>query len=225
MKRLILASSSPRRNDLLKTTGLPFVVARPDIDETPHPGEPADQYVMRLSREKAEAAAQSMAQTGISDSDSLILSADTTVVDVDSDQILGKPDDPDHAAAMLRQLRNRVHVVHTGVTVLDTRTGHSQTRVITTRVVMRAYTDEEIATYIASGDPLGKAGSYAIQNAVFRPVARLEGCYTNVVGLPICAVYALLADHGLPSPNPVPCSPAHLPCVFDGTIRQDGVIE
>lgn len=213
MTSLILASSSPRRNDLLKTTGLPFTVARPDIDETPLSNEPADQYVMRLSREKAEA----VARNGIP-ADSLILSADTTVVD--AGEILGKPDDADHSAAMLRQLRDRTHVVHTGITLFDTRTGRGETRVITTRVVMRAYTDAEIAAYVASGDPMGKAGSYAIQNAAFHPVVRLEGCYTNVVGLPLCAVCALLANHGPPAPNAVPCSPTDLPCMYDTTNPQ-----
>lgn len=210
MTSLILASSSPRRNDLLKTTGLPFTVARPDIDETPLSNEPADQYVMRLSREKAEA----VVRNGVP-ADCLILSADTTVVD--AGEILGKPDDADHAASMLRQLRDRAHVVHTGITLFDTRAGRGESRVITTRVVMRPYTDDEIAAYVASGDPIGKAGSYAIQNAAFHPVARLEGCYTNVVGLPMCAVCALLADHGLPAPNAAPCSPTNLPCMYDTT--------
>ncbi len=116
---------------------------------------------------------------------------------------------------MLRQLRNRVHLVHTGVTLLDTSTGQHTTRLTTTRVVMRPYTDEEIAAYVASGDPIGKAGSYAIQNRSFHPVARLEGCYTNVVGLPMCTVYALLAEYGLHAPTGAPCSPANPPCVLD----------
>jgi len=204
---LILASSSPRRNDLLKTTGLPFTVARPDIDETPLSNEPADQYVMRLSREKAEA----VARNGIP-ADSLILSADTTVVD--AGEILGKPDDADHSAAMLRQLRDRTHVVHTGITLFDTRTGRGETRVITTRVVMRAYTDAEIAAYVASGDPMGKAGSYAIQNQTFQPVSNLHGCFTNVVGLPLCVLSAMFAEFGVGLPEPVRCSDKVLPCHY-----------
>ncbi len=206
VKRLILASSSPRRHDLLKSTGLPFEVARPDIDETRQPGEAAGEYVLRLSLQKAWAIA--LTRPG----DSLILSADTTVVD--GDQILGKPAGAAEAAAMLRLLRNRAHTVHTGVTVLDSRNGQATTRLTTTRVFMRAYTDDEIAAYVASGDPIGKAGSYAIQNRSFHPVARINGCYTNVVGLPMCTVYAMLAEHGMRMPSAVICSPTNLPCVY-----------
>jgi septum formation protein len=206
VKRLILASSSPRRYELLKVTGLPFEVARPDIDETVQPGELAGNYVMRLSVEKAWAISNTLSDNA------LILSADTTVVD--GSQILGKPVDGQEAEAMLRQLRNRAHLVHTGVTVLDTHTGQSTTRLTTTRVVMRPYTDDEIRAYVESGDALGKAGSYAIQNPAFRPVARLDGCYTNVVGLPLCTVYLMLADYGARAPAALSCSPTNPPCVF-----------
>jgi MAF protein len=207
VKRLILASSSPRRFELLKTTGLPFEVARPDIDEDPHPGEPAGTYVMRLSLEKAWAVANTLPS-----GEALILSADTTVVD--GALILGKPANSDEAAMMLRQLRDRAHLVYTGVTVLDSSSGESMTRLTTTRVVMRPYTDDEIADYVASGDALGKAGSYAIQNPSFRPVARIDGCYTNVVGLPMCTVYAMLAEYGMRPQTAVPCSPTNPPCIF-----------
>jgi septum formation protein len=205
MKRFVLASSSPRRSELLRAIGLPFEVARPDIDETPHSGEAADQYVMRLSHEKAQAVASQFP-------DSLILSADTTVVDYG--QILGKPDDPAHAESMLRQLRNRSHIGHTGLTMLDTSSGQSITRLVTTTVFMRAMTDAEIAAYIASGDPMGKAGSYAIQNQQYHPVERLDGCYTNVVGLPVCMVAAMLAEFGESVPTRIVCSPEKLPCQF-----------
>lgn len=205
MKRLVLASSSPRRSELLRAIGLPFEVARPDIDETPHAGEAADQYVMRLSQEKSQAVASQFPE-------SVILSADTTVVD--NGQILGKPDNPAHAESMLRQLRARSHIGHTGLTLLDTSTGKSITRLVTTTVYMRAMSDAEIAAYIASGDPMGKAGSYAIQNREFHPVARLEGCYTNVVGLPVCMVAAMLAELGLSVPARIVCSPQNLPCLF-----------
>jgi septum formation protein len=210
VKRLILASSSPRRYELLKATGLLFEVARPDIDETVRPGESAADYVMRLSVEKAWAIS-SAATDG-----ALILSADTTVVD--GTQILGKPADRQEAESMLRQLRNRPHVVHTGVTVLDTETGQSSTRLTTTRVTMRPYSDDEIGAYVDSGDPFGKAGSYAIQNSAFHPVAKLDGCYTNVVGLPLCTVYAMLADYSLRAPSVVPCSPTSPPCIFDPSV-------
>lgn len=206
MKPLILASSSPRRFDLLTAIGLTFSVAKPDIDETPQPGEAPADYVLRLSLQKAWAV--SMATPG----NSVILSADTTVVD--GDQILGKPDDADHAVAMLRQLRNRVHVVHTGITVLDAGSGQSTTRLTTTRVTMRPYTDEEIAACVASGDPIGKAGGYAVQHAGFHPVARLGGCYTNVVGLPLCTVISALADNGIRPRREIACSPTNPPCEF-----------
>ena len=190
----------------MKMTGLPFEVARPDIDETPRPGESGGDYVMRLSLEKAWAVASG------AQGDMLILSADTTVVD--GSQILGKPGNADEATAMLRQLRQRSHVVHTGVTVIDTASGQSATALTTTRVFMRPYTDEEITAYVASGDPIGKAGSYAVQNVAFHPVDRLDGCYTNVVGLPMCTVYAMLGQSGVRLPFPVTCSPANPPCVF-----------
>jgi septum formation protein len=212
VRRLILASSSPRRYELLKSAGLPFEVARPDIDEAAHPGEPAGNYVMRLSLEKAWAIGNS-APDGV-----LILSADTTVVD--GTQILGKPESTEEAVSMLRQLRSRTHLVHTGVTVLDTETGQSTTRLTTTRVQMRPYTDEEIAAYVASGDPIGKAGSYAIQNPAFRPVNRLDGCYTNVVGLPMCTVLAMLTSYGLQASPSIPCSPTAPPCVFNPFLSQ-----
>jgi MAF protein len=205
MKRLILASSSPRRFDLLKYTGLSFEVARPDINEDPHPHEPADLYVKRLSQEKAQA----IASTITASASVLILAADTTVAD--GDQILGKPESDAHAAANLRQLRGRAHVVHTGMTLLDTDSRQAMNTITTTHVIMRPYSDAEIAAYIASGDPVGKAGSYAIQNREFHPVDHIEGCYSNVVGLPICVVYALLAPYYVMQPR-VRCSPDNLPC-------------
>ena len=204
MKRLILASTSPRRHDLMTVAGLPFEVARPDIDETPLPDESPTDYVLRLSEAKARAVTEP--------GEMIILSADTTVAD--GDQILGKPEDPTMAEVMLRQLRGRVHLVHTGVTALDTTTGHSISCLITSQVQMRPLSDDEVAAYVASGDPLGKAGSYAIQNRQFHPVERLSGCYTNVVGLPLCAVYALLSEFEIDFPVPVNCSPLKLPCLY-----------
>ena len=207
MKRLILASSSPRRYDLLLSTGLPFEVARPDIDETPYIGEASDVYVLRLSREKAFSIASNLA-----DRDSLILSADTTVVF--NDRILGKPETPDDAIATLQQLRERTHLVHTGITILDVASGDHITRLTTSHVTMRSLTDDEIVDYVASGDPMGKAGSYAIQNTAFHPVDHLNGCFTNVVGLPLCTTCDVLAAYGVTVPHPIQCSPANLPCQF-----------
>ncbi len=217
MKRLILASSSPRRFELMKHTGLPFEVARPDIDETPRPGESGSEYVMRLSLEKAWAVASTMEPKPSAAGAALVLSADTTVVD--GSQILGKPGSPDEATAMLRQLWRRAHLVHTGVTIIDTHSDQSETTLTTTRVFMRPYTDEEIAAYVDSGNPIGKAGSYAIQSVTFHPVEELDGCYANVVGLPMCTVYTMLHRFGVQPPFALPCSPLHPPCVFSNHQR------
>jgi septum formation protein len=206
---MILASSSPRRHQLFGLTGLPFVVARPDIDETPHPGEAGGDYVLRLSREKAHAVAQSAPPN------SLILSADTSVID--GDHILGKPESDADATDMLRQLRGRVHLVHTGVTLLDTDSGQTVTRLTTTRVIMRSYTDQEIAAYVESGDPMGKAGSYAVQNETFHPAAQLDRCYTNVMGLPMCTVYVMLAELGVHPHITRRCFQGSAHCEFDTT--------
>lgn len=202
MKPLLLGSSSPRRYELMRATGLPFTVARPDIDETPHLDEAPDVYVQRLSREKALAIPANGAM--------LILTADTTVAD--GNQILGKPENADEATTMLRQLRGHSHYVHTGVSLRDTGSGEVTTSVTSTEVMLRAYTDDEIAAYVASGDPFGKAGSYGIQNVAFHPVGRLDGCFTNVVGLPLCAVCTLLRQRGVEMPLTIECSPNHLPC-------------
>jgi len=206
MSTLILGSTSPRRHQLMKEAGFAFIAARPDIDETPHPDEPAVDYVARLSREKASAVAAQ--QSG------LILTADTTVA-IDG-HILGKPEDAADARAMLSRLRGRIHHVHTGITLLDAETQQSTTLVVTTEVVMRDYTDDEINAYIASGDPFGKAGSYAIQNRAFHPVERVQGCYTNVVGLPICMVCRLLAERGLFAAHIPVCAVDHQPCQYQG---------
>lgn len=206
--RLLLASSSPRRRDLLQMVGLSFDIARPDIDETPHPDEPGDDYVARLSREKA-LAVRSQAQDGDYE---FVLTADTTVAD--GKQILGKPEDAQDAFKVLSQLRARSHSVYTGVSLLEVDTNSLFTHVITTEVIMRDYTDEEITAYIESGDPFGKAGSYAIQNESFHPVERIIGCYTNVVGLPLCAVAAFWKARGILPPIPVACSSQLLPCLF-----------
>jgi septum formation protein len=205
-RRLILGSSSPRRHQLIAAAGLSFTLAHPDIDESPLPAERAARYVARLSHEKACAVA---AQPTI---DGVILTADTTVAD--DGVILGKPADAAEATAMLTSLRGRVHYVHTGVTVWDTTTGEAQTIVVTSEVHMRQYTDAEMAAYIESGDPFGKAGSYAIQNTAFHPVDHLNGCYTNVVGLPMCTVCALLTSHGITLAAPPACAPDRLPCLL-----------
>ena len=197
--RLILASSSPRRRELLASLGLEFDIAKPDIDETRLPGEYPLAYARRLSREKADKVAQ-----GLGDARALILSADTIVVlhsgagqADDRRELLGKPADAAEARRMLRRLRGRAHEVITAFTVChNDQPARAITRHERTVVHMRDYSDAEIAAYVATGDPLDKAGGYAIQNQAFQPVARIDGSYSNVVGLPLDKVSAVLREMG-----------------------------
>jgi septum formation protein len=185
--RFILASGSPRRRELLASLGIAFEIVKPDIDETQHPGEPPYDYVYRLSREKAAAvAAQVAAPAWVLAADTVvILAADT--IGVLEGEVLGKPGDADEARAMLRRLRGRDHVVCTALTLLrlGDAPAEGDTRLTRTTVTMRDYSDSEIDAYIATDDPFDKAGSYAIQHEGFRPVARIDGSHTNVVGLPL----------------------------------------
>lgn len=183
---LRLASASPRRRQLLDLIGVPHVVTPADIDETPRASEPAGDYVVRLAREKAEAA-WSRHQ------DLPVLAADTTVV-VDG-EILGKPESADDAYSMLRKLSGRAHFVHTGIAL---RTSHGLADdMSTTDVEFGELTDEMIRAYWDSGEPQGKAGSYAIQGlgAVF--VSDISGSYTGVMGLPLFETAELLRYHGI----------------------------
>jgi septum formation protein len=181
---LILASASPRRRELLTQAGLTFRVLPADIDETPHPNEAPAAYVQRLAIEKAEAiAAQNPNDT--------ILAADTSVV-LD-DQILGKPVDQQDAIRMLTLLSDRTHAVMTGVAVLAP--GRPIVSAVEiTHVTFATIPLAEIATYVATGEPLDKAGAYAIQGAAARWIPRIEGDYSNVVGLPLYRAFTLLAQ-------------------------------
>ncbi len=180
---LILASASPRRQMMLNWLKLPFVIRPAHIDEDPNAKEPPKTLTARLAEQKAGAIANRHPQAWI-------LSADTVVAHEDT--LLGKPSTPEEARATLRALRDKQHHVYTAVTLYRPVDQQTYTRRVETRVHMRAYTDAEIATYVASGDPLDKAGAYAIQNADFHPVRRLDRCYANVVGLPLCALLNLL---------------------------------
>ncbi len=199
--RLILASSSPRRQQLLTEMGATFDIIKPDIDESQHAGEALLDHVQRLSREKAQAVVDQL-----NDDPTVVISADTIVVlaadtiGIDAEgELLGKPIDADDARAMLNRLRNRGHHVYTAFTVYKTGvTPQIITQYVGTKVIMRDYSDEEIDAYIASGDPFDKAGSYAIQNEDFHPVARIEGSYDNVVGFPVKEVRQALLDVGYP---------------------------
>lgn len=186
--RLLIASDSPRRREIVRALDVSVEAVSPDLDEgAPRTGETAAQYVLRLSQEKAVKGAQTAGGA-------IVLGADTVVVL--NGHVLGKPVDKDEAARMLRRLRGREHEVVTGVTVLDSRSGRHLSATRRTGVAMREYLDDEIAIYVASGEPLDKAGGYAIQDARFRPVQSINGCYLNVVGLPLCEVIALLEELG-----------------------------
>lgn len=182
---LILASASPRRRELLIQAGYTFTVRTADVAEVSRPGEDAIRFTTRLAREKAEAVAATLPA---SDPAALVLGADTVVV-VDG-EILGKPRDASDAVRMLRLLSGRTHQVVTGVCVMAGERQQSAAEV--THVCFRALSDEEIEEYVASGEPLDKAGAYAIQGRAGRWVPRISGCYFNVVGLPIALVSSIL---------------------------------
>ncbi|GAB4553876.1 MAG: nucleoside triphosphate pyrophosphatase [Anaerolineae bacterium] len=207
---LVLGSSSARRRALLKAVGVVYSLARPDIDETPYPNEAPIAYVQRLSREKALAVQPD--GTG-----KLILTADTTVVEAGA--IVGKPADADEARIMLQRLRGKAHTVFTGVSLRDLATGEIDTRLVETTVYMRDYSDAEIEAYIATGEPFDKAGGYGAQDSDLKPVSRIEGCLTNVIGLPMCVACQMLAAHQIEAQHPPTCapqpSPNGTPCTFD----------
>jgi septum formation protein len=189
---IVLASASPRRQELLRNAGIPFTVQPADINETPLAGESARECAERLAREKALAVFQSRRQK-------CVLGADTIVV-VD-DTILGKPRDADDAARMLRLLSGRTHAVITGVCLVGPVAsgqlpvaGTTKTASETTLVTFCEISDDEIRDYVATGEPMDKAGAYAIQGIASRWITRIEGDYSNVVGLPVALVYAMLRE-------------------------------
>ena len=191
MKQVILASNSPRRKELLSLFGLPFEIHPADIIEDRKPGEPPADYVQRLACQKAAAVA--------AQHPGLVIAADTIVVN--ADELLGKPEDEEDARQMLLQLRGHTHQVYTGLALLDTESGQTFEDVTRTDVVMRHYSDAEIDAYIETGDPLDKAGAYAIQHAGFHPVDSLVGCYASVMGLPLCRLAVGLQEFGVAIPD------------------------
>ena len=191
--QLLLASQSPRRRALLAALGVSFNIDAADVDETALPGELPDALACRLCRSKAAAvAARHPGAT--------VLAADTMVA-LD-DMLLGKPAGALDAAAMLRLLRGRTHQVYTAVCVASDGSQASQLSI--SDVTMRPYSDAEIAAYVATGDPLDKAGAYAIQHPVFAPVAAWAGCYAGIMGLPLRMVAEMLADAGVVAPVNLP---------------------
>ena len=184
---LILASASPRRRELLSGLGLNFQVMPPDVVEESYPGESPQETVARLSLSKALAVAARI-------NNGYIIAADSMVV-LDG-RALGKPEDSAEARRMLRKLRGTSHQVTTGVTVLDAGSERRLTDTMTSDITLRNFTDEEIEASIKSGTPMDKAGSYAVQDQVLRPAESWVGCYSNIVGLPLCRVGQMLEELG-----------------------------
>jgi septum formation protein len=201
-QRLVLGSGSPRRRELLSLLGLPFDVVPADVDETPEPGEDPVAYVRRLAQDKSTVVWRTSHRRfsgesqdpGPSTPELVVVAADTTVAL--AGEILAKPTDAADAARMLRALAGRPHQVHTGVGVCWS--GGHAIDVVTTEVVFDALTDAEIARYIASGEPMDKAGAYAIQGGAAGFVREVHGSVTNVVGLPLAETRHLLRAAGLP---------------------------
>ncbi len=185
---LLLASASPRRSDLLTQAGFSFVVESIPVEEARRSGEDPTQLVQRLAREKAEIVFRTRTASPDTHADLIVLGADTVVV-CDS-EVLGKPVDDADAFLMLQLLNGRTHQVLTGVCVLS-RAG-TQVASESTWVTMLTLSDEEIRAYIATGEPTGKAGAYAIQGRAGRWIPRVSGCYFNVVGLPVALVNTML---------------------------------
>lgn len=187
MATLILASQSPRREALLRQVGLDFEIVPSDLEELPLEGEPPAAAAEALALEKAQ-------QVASQRTEGLVIGADTVVV-VDG-QILGKPRDPEDAKAMLRLLSGREHQVITGIAVVDAATGRARSDGVATSVMFAPLSDEIIARYVATGEPLDKAGAYAIQGFGALLIEGLRGCYYNVVGLPIRRLAELLGEFG-----------------------------
>ena len=189
---LTLASASPRRRELMNLLGLEFTITPADLDEDSLPGESPVEMVERLSRQKALAVAAGM-ESG------LVIGADSTVVfEV---QAVGKPVDDDDARRMLRMLSGTTHHVSTGITVVDAASGQILSDAMTSQISLRYLTDQEIDASIASGVPRDKAGAYAVQDTDLRPAADWEGCYNNIVGLPVCRLLEMLQELGYQLPD------------------------
>ena len=188
--KLILASSSPRRAEILANAGLPFSVLSSAVDESPNPGETPAALVQRLANAKADLV------TARAVGPAIVVGADTVVV-LD-DKILGKPRSSDEARHMLQQLSGRTHSVLTGVAMVRLPDGERRQFTESTLVHFRPVTQEEIASYLATEEPHDKAGAYAIQGQAGRYIPRIEGCYFNVVGLPLSRVLTELQSLGWP---------------------------
>lgn len=189
---LVLASASPRRQELAALLGIHYhIIVPPDIDEAPLAGEPPDILVKRLAFSKAKAVLGDVPE-------GILLGADTIVVC--DEEILGKPRDAEHALRMLQRLNGRGHQVYTGVVLLDVVQGvvtREQSAVVCTQVWFRRVSDEHLRRYVATGEPMDKAGAYGAQGYGSTLIERIEGCYFNVVGLPVSRVCAMLEAWGV----------------------------
>lgn len=193
--QFVLASQSPRRRELLKLLQIPFEVLVADADEESVTVEDPAINVVETAVLKANIIAKQISPK----KPSIIIAADTTVAL--SNQMLGKPSSKAEATNMLTALREKPHHVYTGLVLLNTISGQLLKKVNSSMVTMRPYSDAEIEAYVASGDPMDKAGAYAIQHAGFRPVAKLDGCFTGVMGLSICQLIEAFDEWQLPRPK------------------------
>jgi septum formation protein len=191
--QIVLASASPRRQELLKNAGINFVVKPANIPEIRRPGEAPQAFAERMAREKARAVFVGEKDEYVLGADTIVIGGATGVSPVNSDLVLGKPEGEQDAARMLRLLSGRKHHVITGVCLVAA--NFEDVRSETTAVHFAAMSDAEIRDYIATGEPMDKAGAYAIQGAASRWVSKIEGDYSNVVGLPVALVLRMLQDH------------------------------
>lgn len=194
MKKIYLASRSPRRGELLRQIGVDFDVLPSDVDESVRPGEAPEHYVMRLAHEKAGVCAQRIAADGLIAMP--VLAADTTVCA--DGEILGKPESDIDACAMLRAMSDRWHTVHTGIALAFD--GRIEVALSSTQVEMAPLTEAEINAYVASGEPRDKAGAYGIQGLASIFIRRIEGSYSGVMGLPLHETAQLLKKSGIHLP-------------------------
>ncbi len=189
--KIVLASTSPRRRELMERLGVPFDVIAPEGVEEIQEGDPREVVTINASAKASKVA------DGLSEG--LVVGADTVVVV--GETIMGKAEDPKEARAMLAALEGRMHRVLTGLAVVDAETGRGDVAVVETMVWIRPLTDQEIGDYVSTGEPMGKAGGYAIQGAGGALVERIEGCFENVVGLPLSRLRSMLEGFGLEAPS------------------------
>ena len=200
MRALVLASASPRRRTLLGLLGVPWVADPANVPEDVGKDAPSARSLATMLAERKARAVAARREGG------LVLGADT-VVAIDGAS-LGKPSDASEARRMLRALRGRSHEVVTGVALADATSGALSVAQRETTVTMRDYGDGEIDAYVASGEAMDKAGAYGVQDAAFSPAAHVRGCYANVIGLPLCTVSSMLAEHGVAAPEAARWRPA-----------------